>query len=175
MLLSGRPCAEVNAVNLAVAQSCQSIRSADPQIAIMILQQASNVIAQQLRRIPAVVYGEVDSIESSHTFTSREPEKAIARLQNRTHRILRHSAVCLPCMQVRTGLVFDPDSGHGRCNTPEASRINTTQPGRRISRERNKSATAFGNSPVRRGACAARTGRGVLKPISIERLSLTSI
>ncbi len=83
----------------AVAQPCQPIRSADPKISIMILEQASYVIAQQLRRIPAVVYGEVNSIESSHTFASGEPEKAIACLQNRTHRILRHSAICLPCMQ----------------------------------------------------------------------------
>ena len=43
-----------------------------------------------------VVNGEVDSVESSDTFAGREPQIAIARLQNRAHRILRQAAVRLP-------------------------------------------------------------------------------
>ncbi len=62
----------------------------------MVFQQAANVVAEQLRRIPPVVHGEVNSIESSYAFAGGEPQVAVACLQNRAHRILRQSAVCLP-------------------------------------------------------------------------------
>jgi hypothetical protein len=62
----------------------------------MIFQQAANVVAEQLRRIPPVVHGEIDSIESSYAFTGGEPQITVACLQNRAYRILRQTAVCLP-------------------------------------------------------------------------------